>query len=284
MSEIIFVCDLFLEHYIGGAELTTNALFEKTDRKIKKILSSEITPFFIKNNNNKIWIFGNFSNLSHKLRLEVSKKIKNYSIIEYDYKLCQYRSMELHKKQTKKECDCIDTLEGKMNQIFYSKAQAVWFMSKEQKQIFLSRIKTIKEEKSFVLSSVFEECHLNKMLDLSSNDKNNKFAIIKSNSWIKGFEDSLAYAKKNNLDFDILENLEYNHLLEAMSKYKGMIFLPRGKDTCPRIVIESFLMGLECILNENVQHKNEDWFQTKDSCLEYLKNNADRFWRFYETN
>ena len=63
MSEIILVCDLFLEHYIGGAELTTNALFEKTDRKIKKLLSSEITPFFIKKNKNKIWILGNFSNL-----------------------------------------------------------------------------------------------------------------------------------------------------------------------------------------------------------------------------
>jgi hypothetical protein len=282
VKEVIFVCDLFTEHYLGGAELTTKAIMAKSNKKNTKVLSKDITPFFIKKNKNKKWIFGNFAQISNKLRLDISKKVSNYSIIEYDYKICAHRSLELHKEITGLECDCENTLNGKINQVFYCRAKAVWFMSEEQKQIFLKRIKPLKLEKCFVLSSVFEESHLKKMIDSSKTEKNEKFAIINSPSWIKGVKDSIDYAIKNNLEYELLQDLKYDEMLTTLSRYKGLIFLPRGKDTCPRLVIESFIMGLECILNENVQHKNEEWFKNRESCITYLKQNADKFWEFYE--
>ena len=67
-----------------------------------------------------------------------------------------------------------------------------------------------------------------------------------------------------------------------MSTSKGLIFKPLGGDTCPRIVIEAKLLGCDLILNENVQHKDEEWFLTPESCLEYLKSRKDVFWSFYE--
>lgn len=282
MKDVIFVCDLFAEHYLGGAELTTEAIIKKSRFKVVKVLSKDLTPFYIKKNKNKTWIFGNFDQIPVNLRLEIAKKIEDYSIIEYDYKICRYRSTDLHKKNTGKDCDCEKTLNGKINQIFYCKAKRIWFMSEPQRQIFLEKIKPLKKEKCFVLSSVFEEYHLEKMLKLSKTEKNKKFAIIHSDSWIKGVKDSIDYAIDNNIKYDILRDLKYDDLLVELSKYSGLIFLPRGKDTCPRIVIESFMMGLECILNDNVQHKNEEWFKNRESCMTYLKQNADRFWEFYE--
>lgn len=128
----------------------------------------------------------------------------------------------------------------------------------------------------------FEETHIEKMLELSKIEKNGKFAIINNNSWIKGVKDSIEYAVKNNLDYDLLQGLKYDDLLTTLSKYSGLIFLPKGKDTCPRLVIEAFIMGLKCVLNDNVQHKNEPWFKNREECILYLKSNVNKFWEFYE--
>ena len=166
--------------------------------------------------------------------------------------------------------------------IFYSKAQHVWFMSEEQMAIFLMKIGKLKESNCSVLSSVFEKRYLDKMKNLSGNKKNNRYAIINSKSWIKGVDSSIKYAKENNLSYDLIQSLEYDELLKTLSSYSGLIFFPKGKDTCPRIVIEAYLLGLKCITNENVQHKNEEWFQNRADCLRYLETNADRFWKFYE--
>ena len=80
-----------------------------------------------------------------------------YSIVEYDYKLCKYRSLQKHKNATGSECDCLEDISGKINTAFYGYAQKIWFMSEGQKQVFLSKIAVLKEEKCEVLSSIFTE-------------------------------------------------------------------------------------------------------------------------------
>ena len=61
---------------------------------------------------------------------------------------------------------------------------------------------------------------------------------------------------------------------------EGFVYLPEGGDTCPRMVIEAKLLGCELILNENVQHKDELWFNTEDTfeTEAYLYAARDRFW------
>ena len=67
-----------------------------------------------------------------------------------------------------------------------------------------------------------------------------------------------------------------------MSCSNGIIFRPLDYDTCPRIVIEAKLLGCDLILNDYVQHKDEDWFLTQESCYKYLKNRPEEFWSYYE--
>ena len=68
-----------------------------------------------------------------------------------------------------------------------------------------------------------------------------------------------------------------------MSCSKGLIFRPLGGDTCPRIVIEAKLLGCDLMLNDNVQHRDEECFDTDyDINLNYLKNRVNMFWRSHE--
>jgi hypothetical protein len=67
-------------------------------------------------------------------------------------------------------------------------------------------------------------------------------------------------------------------MLNALASSRGLIFLPLGKDTCPRLVIEAKLLDCELIINDNVQHATEDWFDNKESIYTYLKQRPDVFW------
>ena len=107
MKSILFVCDYFIDEYVGGAELTTEAIIEKVpnDYNIIKIKSASVTLKLIEDHKNDIWVFGNFSNIDILLLLEIIKKVSRYYVIEYDFKFCEYRSKAIHEKFAGK-CDC----------------------------------------------------------------------------------------------------------------------------------------------------------------------------------
>ena len=117
-------------------------------------------------------------------------------------------------------------------------------------------------------------------MTISVNEKkDNQWVILKSNSWIKGTSDCIDYAEKKNLPYKLVGGVSYEEMLKTLSKSKGLIFLPKAGDTCPRIVIEAYLLGCQLILNKNVMHKDEKWF-SKDRlyCYEYLKGRSSFFW------
>ena len=42
---------------------------------------------------------------------------------------------------------------------------------------------------------------------------------------------------------------------------KGLVYLPAGLDTCPRLVIEAKMLDCKLILNNKVQIKDEEWLE-----------------------
>jgi hypothetical protein len=68
-------------------------------------------------------------------------------------------------------------------------------------------------------------------------------------------------------------------MLKKLSEYSGLVFMPLGGDTCPRLVIEAKLLGLRLVINENIQHSSEDWWNSDYDIIEsYLLNGHNRFW------
>ena len=62
--EVVFVADMFKEDYVGGAELTTEALIEASPFKVFKIHSKDVTLTNLEQGHEKYWVFGNFANLN----------------------------------------------------------------------------------------------------------------------------------------------------------------------------------------------------------------------------
>lgn len=274
-KKIIFVCDLFLEQYVGGAELTTDALLKKSKHEILKINSNLVNLEFIENNKNNIWIFGNYSSLLHSCMFKIMKNVEYY-IIEYDYKFCEIRNPSLHKIY-KKECNCKFTEHAKLISMFMKNAKCVFYMSEKQKNIYVNLFPYLLQSKNIILSSVFSDTDLQYM-NTKKHTKNDKWIIFNSNNLLKGTHDAVKYADSNQLNYELISNLKYLDVLEKLSQSHGLIFLPNGEDTCPRLVIEAKLLECELVCNANVQHYNETWFNTKDSTFEYMYNRANIFW------
>jgi len=275
-KKVIFVADAFSEDTNGGAELTTDAIISGSPHLIEKIRCSQINKEIIEKNKNSFWIFGNFSSLEEKNKIYFIKN-ENYSVIEYDYKYCRYRSDDLH-KLVEKECSCEKDLVGKVNSVFLSKSKFIWWMSEGQKKHYITKFPFLVKTNNKVLSSIFNEKTIKNLLSLANNPKNNRWMIMNSPSWIKNVQGCKDYAKKNNLSYDLIWGLSYGDMLKKMSSYKGLIFLPSGKDTCPRLAIEAKLLGCELVLNDNVQHRHEEWFKDKDSIVAYLAEQKKVFW------
>ena len=273
---ILFVADLFKEQYPGGAELTTEALFDSSLMPAAKVFAKSVNPKFMEKNRDSFWIFGNFSDLSEDCMLYAIKNLK-YSVLEYDYKYCQYRSPAKH-LNVSGSCECQSTRRGKIVAMFLNSSVMTWWMSRKQKEFYQSLYPFLQESNNRVLSSVFSHETLDYIETLDTKNKNNKWIIMNSQSWIKGVDDAVKYAEENNLEYELVWGLEHRDFLKKLAESKGLIFLPKDGDTCPRMVIEARLLDCELILNDNVQHKDETWFATGPMAMNYLRRVTSRFW------
>jgi glycosyltransferase involved in cell wall biosynthesis len=281
-TDVVFVADLFLEDYVGGAELTTEALITSCPLKIFKIRSQDVNLELLEQGHRKFWIFGNFAGLDLNLIPTIVANMK-YSILEYDYKFCRYRSPEKHELAEKTPCDCNNQEQGKMVSAFMLGAKSVWWMSEKQQEKYLSLFPFLAERENTVLSSVFDDAFfltVKLLRDKYSDSERKGWLVLGSTSWIKGTEEAQQWCKENEKDYTLITGWPYEKVLEEMAQAEGFVYLPPGADTCPRMVIEAKLLGCKLHLNENVQHKNEIWFDTDDmfDTEAYLYAARERFW------
>ena len=277
---IIFVSDAFVEQYQGGGELTSEAIIEASYFPVNKVLSNQVTVELMEKHKNAYWIFGNFAGLAKACMLHALKNL-DYSIIEYDYKFCKFRSTKKHISAEGK-CDCENSLDGKLVATFLAKSKTNFWMSQAQLKRYQKLFPFLSDKKNIVLSSVFNNSTLKYLENLDISKKNNKWIILNSPSWIKGKEEAIKYAKENNLDYELVWGLSYPELLKKLATSKGLIFLPLGADTCPRLVIEAKILGCEIVFNEDVQHAKEKWFENKETIMSYLESRGRFFWEKIE--
>lgn len=277
---IMFVADAFVEDYVGGAELTTEALIKASFLPAYKVRSRSVTPSLMSQNKDKFWMFGNFSSLSQECILYAVKNLQ-YSVLEYDYKYCIYRSPEKHEAH-EGDCNCATIKQGKLVSIFYAKALQTWFMSYKQLQHYVDKFSFLKSSNCKVLNSVFSDETLDYIETLDTTNKNNKWIISNSPSWIKGKDIAVNYAIENGLDYELVWGLSHKELLQKLAVSKGVIYLPPGADTCPRFIMEAKMLGCELVLNDYVQHKDEEWFNTVDTTIKHCRSRTEEFWATLE--
>jgi glycosyltransferase involved in cell wall biosynthesis len=287
-TKIIFVADLFAEDYVGGAELTSQALIDASPFQLFKLHSRDVTQNLIQVNLDKFWVFGNFAQLNPQL-IQIVIQTLNYSILEYDYKFCQWRSPELHESNSKSPCDCHTKPNGQLIYNFFAFSRHIWWMSEKQRNHYFSVFPNLHRKANTVLSSVFDKKtferidKLNQIMQLGNaifpkEIKRSGWIVLGSNSWVKGFEAAKKWCEDNKKQYEVVWNVPYDQLLEKLSTAEGFVYFPAGKDTCPRMVIEAKLLGCQLVLNENVQHANEEWFSDVKTIRAYLEKSTERFW------
>jgi len=283
-QKYIFLADMFIEDYIGGAELTVEALLDecRDDVLIKRCY--DVREGFILENRDKAWIIFNSCSLSDKNKLLIIKNVENYHCVEFDYKFCMFRNPKLHEGRTGElsSCSCETSLLGKINLLLFNRAKNLFFMSKKQKKIYEDKFPVLRKKKEVhVLSSVFDKVALGVFRDCLKSPTSEKkgWLILGSNSPVKDTAGCIDYAKRNNLAYSVVGGVTPLHFIQQMKESAGLIFLPRAYDTCPRVTIEAKLLGCKLVMNENVQHKDEEWFISEPlKILEYLEKRADFFW------
>lgn len=281
-AKFVFVADLFVEEYVGGAELTSQALIDSCPEVIQRVKSKDLDLEVLESGHDKFWIFGNCSAMNMELIPTIVANL-DYSILEYDYKFCKYRSIEKHKLAEGIDCNCHEDIHGKMISAFYYGAKNLWWMSEAQLSIYLERFPFMKDRQNVVLSSVFDEKFFQNLAILrkeSENVERSGWIVLGSTSWIKGAEAAEKWCKENQKDYEVVWNLPYQEVLKKLSTAEGFVYLPEGGDTCPRMVIEAKLLGCKLELNDNVQHKDEIWFKDCDmlDTESYLYAARNRFW------
>jgi glycosyltransferase involved in cell wall biosynthesis len=281
-AEIVFVADLFVEDYVGGAELTTEALIESSPLNVFKVRCKDLTLETLETGHQKHWVFGNFSSLPHELIPTIVANLE-YSILEYDYKFCKYRSIEKHLSIEQKECDCPEQMHGKLVSAFMYGAKSLWWMSEIQEALYTERFPFLQEKESVVLSSVFNDTFfvaLKMLKEKYADQPRNGWIVLGSTSWIKGAQQAEQWCKDNEKNYEVLWEVPYEEVLEKLACAEGFVYLPQGGDTCPRMVIEAKLLGCKLHINDDVQHAKEIWFDTEDpfDTEAYLFAARERFW------
>ena len=280
-KDVIFVADLFVDEYSGGAELSTDALISDSPMSVYKLKSSDVCLETLEAGHKKFWVFTNFSGMDLDYVPTIIANL-NYGIVEYDYKFCKYRSIEKHEAATSSKCDCDEGNHGKLISAMFLGAKHIWWMAEDQKDRYISRFPFLENVRTTVLSSIFDDESLATIKHLNENRDNPKkgWLVLGSNSWIKGASAAEEWCKENNKEYEIIWNLPYFDALQKLSTAEGFVYLPEGGDTCPRMVIEAKLLGCKLQLNDHVQHAKEIWFDTDDEedTWAYLYMARSRFW------
>ena len=206
--DVIFVADMFVEDYVGGGELTSEALIQSCPLNVFKLHSKDVTMKTLESGHKKYWIFGNFSGMDVQLIPTIVANL-NYSILEYDYKFCKYRSVEKHFEIEQKECDCPEQMHGKLTSAFFYGAKSLWFMSEKQQKVYFDNFPFLSERENWVLSSVFDDqffITLKLLREKYKETSREGWLVVGSQSWIKGTSAGVKWCKENNKDFNFTYN------------------------------------------------------------------------------
>jgi hypothetical protein len=154
------------------------------------------------------------------------------------------------------------------------------FKSTQHRDKHFEAFPQLREMRTLVIPATHTAEELDMILAIRTEGELSGWAVYKSSTWIKGYEDAIKYCEKNGLTPVELSGLKTVEFLKRLSKCEGLVFLPRGVESCSRIAIEARLLGLDYRFNDNVSVSKEKWFQdlSIEGIVEYLKGQPKVFW------
>jgi len=242
---IIFISDYFIDEIVGGAELCNDALIEnylKLKYEVIKIKSVYVNLNFINLHKNNVFIIANYMQLSENVKSSLANNMFKYIIYEHDHKYLKSNNPAIYNNFLANE-------EQIQNINFCKNAVAVLCQSSLHSEIVFKN--TLLKNIVNLGCNIWSEKHL-KILgnNIKPNElKNIDNIVYNSKNYNKGTFKSIEYCQKNNINFQFLENCEYEQFIENLSKAKNLIFFPTWIETFNRLAVEAKI--LECKITTN---------------------------------
>jgi hypothetical protein len=275
---LIFVSDFFLDEMRRGAEVADSSLmtYIPVDKKIE---SSEIKEI----DKNAFYIISNFTQLSEEAKTELIKN-KNYLIYEHDHKYTPTRNPYLNPDGSINP-DGVVLTKFLINADFYKNAKVVlcqtaWHQEQLQKNL-VCNLDNI--HGSFYTTEDLN--HLETALKYSK--KKDKYAIFsdsetlyltngmiyKQGSNIKNKNGAIKYCIENRFSYIFIPRINNKiKFWETLASFKHFVFFPDIPETCSRLLIETKMLGMDVITNENSGASHEGWFKLQgQELITYFK-------------
>jgi hypothetical protein len=96
----------------------------------------------------------------------------------------------------------------------------------------------------------------------------------------KGFVEALRWSQETRNPLSAYGDgtehgaVKYDDVPDLMAKFERFVFLPTGKDPCPRVVFEAWYAGCELVVNGN--QGASWWIENEPDAIEHA---VDKFWR-----
>lgn len=277
MKKVVFLCDLFLEDFLGGGEICNECVIQNFINKnyhVEKIYTNKTNSKILANYKDCFFVVGNFVFLENET-IEYIKNNLNYVIYEHDYKFLKNRNPAK-----------FINFEAPNEQIifydFYKNAKKIICQSKFQKSILEKNLKLdniISLGTNFWLDSqykIFEET--------ADKEKIKKCAIADYNIPHKNTAGAIQFCLKNNLEYDLIKDSNYENFLKKLGSYGSFVFLPQTPETFSRTILEARMMNVETYTNGLIGCKKEDWFalyKGKD-LIEFTKQKNQEAYKIFE--
>ncbi len=274
--KIIFLADYFLEDILGGGEICNECVIKhlKNDNEVLKIKTQNINLKLISDYRDYFFIIGNFVFLNKEV-LNFIKENCNYVIYEHDYKFLKNRNPARY-------INFIAPQEEIIFYEFYKNAKKIICQTDFQKNIVEKNLKidnVISLGTNFWLDS-----HYKLLEEYSNIDKNNKYAVVAYQIEHKNTIGAIEYCKKNNLEFNLIQDQNYESFLKKMGVNKGLVFLPKTPETFSRTVLEARMMNIEVRSNNLIGCTKESWFHDYKGIdlIKYTKNKNKQAYKIFE--
>lgn len=281
-KKIIFVCDAFVDEVQnGGAVQSLEAIIRTCPYEYERIKSSNLTKSFIDVNDGSLWIISNMTTLERELTLYVAETVRNYVIIESDWKFCGHRNPTLHYRGYKRLCDCVEMSRlGKVMYKLICNSDIMFFKSNRHREMYLSFLPELYRKPMFVIGATFTKDDLDRLFDLKTSglERDDTYVILEHS--FKGGQPSIDYCIENNLQYEVLPTVSREELWLKLRTSKGLVYLASYEDTCPRVVIDAKFLDCDIILNTYAQLVDELWFNTNNflEFYAYLASRTKYFW------
>ena len=269
--KIAFLADLFVEDGInGGGELNNEELIKiliAKGNQVEKKRSHLVEENFLKKNTNSSFIIANFVNLS-KPCIEFLINKCSYTIYEHDHKYLPGRDPGIYE-------NFLAPKDSIINYQFYKHANAVLCQSSFHLEIVKKNL--MLDNLVNLSGNIWTLKSLDYMEKISESPKEDKCSIMNSRIEHKNTKDAVLYCEHKNLQYQLIENSNYNKFLSDLGSNKTFVFFPKTPETLSRVVVESRMMGMSAITNNRIGATQEEWFSLKGPPLiEFMRDKRNK--------